>query len=1129
MVDITQLKASIEKGITQATAGERAVVLVEGSGMAEQDQLPDPDHNQTASQAFFLRMAPRPGGPRDPYDPFLPVLRRYLGKLPSRRLDELIKAAGVYLPQQRLFHTYIQGSPLERHEEILNHGTLGDELQYERRMLLQSISGLLFSLGEDRPLVILLEHLEKCGPSTQALIEYLLNREQDRGLLLVAWTDPMQVTGQENSIENWRTFLRRLRGHPRCTLFRSDGHRPTIRERQLEEQVEPRAPTVSGIEAAVEHCRGLLLFLALEECRSEARELFNQVSEGMPQLPATPYCRLLEVLGLVHEYLGQRDSALVFYGSLLNFALEAGLENQVALAYRRLGHVQILKNSLEAADRSLQQALRIAHQLQAQEILFAAYLDLLLLSSLSMQQGQRCKQYETRVKRLARRMGKPNALCFACSFNLREHINVPRQLRVADAAISIARHNGNRYRLSWLYNYKGSQYSLAARFQASLENYKKSERLKLELGYPLDQACISNSIGHLYFLMEDYRHAFDCFSRSLQILRKIRNYPEILMTLYNMGLTFFYSNNFRKAASTFRKILLLLENLHVETLSYHSVSGLHCLLSLSYLKDGQLAACRRNLPRIRPGVVGNDAEEQAYYLLLQALYAAATGEYDNARRFFRSLIEFLESHRSLSLLRALFPRVYLEWGLVETRAGEKKQATKLYARGEQYCDELHYPFHRELLQGLRSGDRENLRKLRFRKEFFDFWALIEAARQEMVNQELHYTINESNVLNSLHQVLVRTSSTGKLIRDAMNIIHNSIPGELFYLEHRGPQAWRFSYSSRPLTEIPLDLPALVDRHCRGDRRRLLEIPSPAGLVNALYLPLTVDGKLQGAILCVGKAGRPLEERDRHLLVRIARHIRDSMERLDLDLRLKQAYAIIKEDLSLAQRIQENIIPRSSATLGDLSFHTRYLPMGEVGGDLFDIALLDEQRARIFVADATGHGVQAALVTMLIKSEYEKLKQSVPNPAEMLAHLNQEFYHSYKSLNVFFSAFVVDVDAGAGRICYASAGHPSQYLIRETQIMELDTRGKVVGVLANEHYTCVEHEFCPPDRLLLFSDGLYEQFDQQNRQYGEERLQKVVLQHVGASLQDMVDLILADLSRFLGEKEQNDDICLIGIG
>ena len=126
-------------------------------------------------------------------------------------------------------------------------------------------------------------------------------------------------------------------------------------------------------------------------------------------------------------------------------------------------------------------------------------------------------------------------------------------------------------------------------------------------------------------------------------------------------------------------------------------------------------------------------------------------------------------------------------------------------------------------------------------------------------------------------------------------------------------------------------------------------------------------------------------------------------------------------------------------------------MDEVGGDFFDVTRLDGNIVRILIADATGHGVQAALITMLIKSEYEGLKNVMDSPAKLLQMMNNLFFTKYLHLDTFFSCFIIDIDLQKETLCYASAGHPEQIFICNGRIEVLDKTGMIVGAKKNSEF------------------------------------------------------------------------------
>ncbi|MCB1190149.1 MAG: serine/threonine-protein phosphatase [Leptospiraceae bacterium] len=244
--------------------------------------------------------------------------------------------------------------------------------------------------------------------------------------------------------------------------------------------------------------------------------------------------------------------------------------------------------------------------------------------------------------------------------------------------------------------------------------------------------------------------------------------------------------------------------------------------------------------------------------------------------------------------------------------------------------------------------------------------------------------------------------------------------------------------------------------------------------------------------------------------------------------LNQVYSILKKDLNFAQQLQESILTKPRGKIFNRSFFAHYEPISEIGGDIYDIEEIFDKKIRIFLADAAGHGVRAALVTMIIKAEYESLKRTHYNPNELLKILNNQFLESFYSLNVFFTAIIADIDITNNKLFYCSAGHPPQYLITPGGVKPLHSNGKPIGILADIEYPLKELPFCSDDKLLLFSDGFFEQFNMEEEEYGEERLYKLVLKNRNKNISEIVKLAMSELEIFLNGSKIHDDITILGV-
>ena len=247
-------------------------------------------------------------------------------------------------------------------------------------------------------------------------------------------------------------------------------------------------------------------------------------------------------------------------------------------------------------------------------------------------------------------------------------------------------------------------------------------------------------------------------------------------------------------------------------------------------------------------------------------------------------------------------------------------------------------------------------------------------------------------------------------------------------------------------------------------------------------------------------------------------------------RLNAMYRQLQEDMQLAKKIQKRVLTNSIGFFKGIKTNIQYYPMSEVGGDIYDIAEIQPRYIRFFLADAAGHGVQAALVTMIIKGEYEKVKQ-YKDPARLLRRLNNSFLDLYEVLGVFFSCVILDLDLDNRHMLYASAGHPDQILVRGSELIRISHTGKLVGIVRQASYQLVEMDIKEKDKIILFTDGLYEQIDEHEDVFGEENLRREVVSNSHLPIDDLMKRIIKRVDSFVGKDNKislHDDVTTIGI-
>ncbi|HEY7090533.1 MAG TPA: PP2C family protein-serine/threonine phosphatase [Tepidisphaeraceae bacterium] len=186
---------------------------------------------------------------------------------------------------------------------------------------------------------------------------------------------------------------------------------------------------------------------------------------------------------------------------------------------------------------------------------------------------------------------------------------------------------------------------------------------------------------------------------------------------------------------------------------------------------------------------------------------------------------------------------------------------------------------------------------------------------------------------------------------------------------------------------------------------------------------------------------------------------------------------VDEEMRLAARLQQDFLPKSLPQIGRVHFHTLFRPAGYVSGDLYDVMRLDESHVGFYMADAVGHGMPAALLTMFIKNalvtkEITSSGYRLVAPGEALARVNASLIGQNLSHAQFATAIYGFINAETLELNFARGGHPNPVVLRaDGSTMPIDADGCLLGIFAEEVFTTSKIQLEPGDRLLIFSDGI----------------------------------------------------------
>jgi phosphoserine phosphatase RsbU/P len=285
-----------------------------------------------------------------------------------------------------------------------------------------------------------------------------------------------------------------------------------------------------------------------------------------------------------------------------------------------------------------------------------------------------------------------------------------------------------------------------------------------------------------------------------------------------------------------------------------------------------------------------------------------------------------------------------------------------------------------------------------------------------------------------------------------------------------------------------------------------------------HLPVVDDGNLIGIVTA------------RSLIAKRADHFKQILNERTTE--LKQVNdALMARDAEMlhymksAAKLQKRLVlPKSPPDWPEVAWGIHYKPLDPLGGDYYDFALPDDDHLGVLIADASGHGIPAAMVAIMTRQAFAEASSKSTSPAEVLTAMNQRLNEMGDER--FVTAFYGVLNRRTRKFHYANAGHPFPLLYREGAIRDVSARGFMLGVMPEEIYSEKSIDLQPGDRLCLYTDGLVESHDERGEGFGGTRLGEALTESASLPAPQTIGKILARVSEFRGTASATDDLTMV---
>lgn len=245
--------------------------------------------------------------------------------------------------------------------------------------------------------------------------------------------------------------------------------------------------------------------------------------------------------------------------------------------------------------------------------------------------------------------------------------------------------------------------------------------------------------------------------------------------------------------------------------------------------------------------------------------------------------------------------------------------------------------------------------------------------------------------------------------------------------------------------------------------------------------------------------------------------------------LKHLSARITEEVAKASIIQRDLLPPAESRFGPLVISADLVTSSEIGGDFYDYIPLDDNRIGLVVADVSGHGVQAGMVTTAAKASLHTLiAQGITTPAELLFGMNNAILTTARQ-TLLMTCLIAVIDCHKSKITIANAGHNFPYLCRvdnRTPQRIEEVANYPLGFEQNCLYQEWSTDFRPGDTLFLYSDGIVECTDPSGEEFGYERLEKILALSAKYSPTELRKHLMRSAEIFTGSSSFEDDVTIL---
>jgi sigma-B regulation protein RsbU (phosphoserine phosphatase) len=264
----------------------------------------------------------------------------------------------------------------------------------------------------------------------------------------------------------------------------------------------------------------------------------------------------------------------------------------------------------------------------------------------------------------------------------------------------------------------------------------------------------------------------------------------------------------------------------------------------------------------------------------------------------------------------------------------------------------------------------------------------------------------------------------------------------------------------------------------------------------------------------------------HDPVETDRLLADPLTRLCIDHLSPREQRALEDDLELAARIQNGLLPKPSLTIDgwDVAYH--YEPAGLVSGDYCDLIRSEDNTFHFMVGDVSGKGIAASMLMAHLQATFRTLVSTNLPLDQMLERASRMFCES--TLPTHYATLVCGKVGTDGTVEISNAGHLPPLVIQSGEARSIEATGLPLGMFSSEQFSVTQFHMKKGDTLLIYTDGLSEVQDDHGTEYGVDRLQEVLAANNHRAPREIISNCIRELNGFSNSGLPADDLTVMAI-